>query len=395
MVKGGKTTSMTTNLKNPNRCTSCILPLSSKDVFFDDQGMCRICSSKRFNPDAVQDFSYQSKSERGKRYEQGLAEQIIRIKEQSYERPFDCLVGISGGRDSSHLLYLLVRKHNLRCLAAYYRTPFTHNVIDENVKIMVNSLNVPLIKMNISQEYHRTIAKEMVILWKKKPNPILPNLACAPCKLIHRELFKIAKKNDIKTIMIGINIFEAVNIAPWQSRPAQEVGKAAQKGFTLMAQGIKALSIWKTGIQLLRDYPELLSYSLIGLQSSVLYMSCDTAFLKLVYPQINVMNYFYEAEWKESECEENLRKIGWRMPPGYKSSWRADCSFAKLRDYMLYKTKGLTYSDAFFSNMVRAGVMTRDEALRRIEIEGVISWEKIEEVCRLLELPVDFFESLG
>jgi len=107
------------------------------------------------------------------------------------------------------------------------------------------------------------------------------------------------------------------------------------------------------------------------------------------------MDYFYHAEWKESQCEEVLTELSWRLPPGCNSSWRADCSFAELKECMFYETSGVTYSDAFFSNMVRAGSLSRDEALRRIEVEGRISWERIGEACRVLELPIDIFASLG
>ena len=48
---------------------------------------------------------------------------------------------------------------------------------------------------------------------------------------------------------------------------------------------------------------------------------------------------------------------------------------------------GMTYMDAYMSNMVRAGTLSREEALRRIKIEGTISAERLSEVCEILELP--------
>ena len=104
------------------------------------------------------------------------------------------------------------------------------------------------------------------------------------------------------------------------------------------------------------------------------------------------MNYFYEAEWNESQCNEVLNELGWELPPGCFTTWRADCAFAELKNYMLYKTIGITYTDAFLSNMVRAGVLDRDQALDRIKVEGKISPERFEDVCNILKLPNDLFK---
>jgi hypothetical protein len=383
---------MTINGNEPERCTSCILPRSAKHVRFNSLGLCQLCSSRESPPHSVRNGSYQLKAQDAKRCEE--VEQITRIKEGA-GRLFDCIVGISGGRDSSYLLYLLVRKHNLRCLAAYYRTPFTSEVIDENVKRLVNVLNVPLLNIDISHEFHRRIAREMVILWTKKPNPVLTNLACAPCKLVNRELFKIARTKRIRSIIYGTNIFEDVNIAPWQPQPADALGRKARRRYSLIANVLKTFSIVRSGIGLLMTHPELCRHGFIGFQSSFLYMNPHTLFLRLYYPHIDITEYFYHAEWNESHCAKVLKELGWRLPPICNTYWKVDCSFSEIKNYMLYETRGVTYIDAFFSNMVRAGFLSRDEALQRIEVEGRISWERIAEACRALELPEDFFASLG
>ena len=133
-----------------------------------------------------------------------LEEYIQRIKRRGQKQSLDCVVGISGGRDSSYLLYLLVQKHHLRCLAAYYRTPFTSSVTYANVRRLTSILNVPLVELGVSVDLHRRIAREFTILWAEKPLPAIANMACAlPCKLISREIFKLAKANDIGAVVYG------------------------------------------------------------------------------------------------------------------------------------------------------------------------------------------------
>ena len=52
----------------------------------------------------------------------------------------------------------------------------------------------------------------------------------------------------------------------------------------------------------------------------------------------------------------------------------------------------MTYVDAYLSNMIRAGILTRDEALRRVEVEGKISRERMKEACDTLDIPIESFE---
>ena len=129
---------------------------------------------------------------------------------------FDCVVGVSGGRDSAYLLHLLVKKHQLRCLAAYYRTPFTIDIIDANVRRLTARLGVPLVEMDISPEYHRRVARELVLLWAQDRQSVTINMACAPCKQVNRELFRMAAAEDIPTIVAGANVFEAVQVSVGQ-----------------------------------------------------------------------------------------------------------------------------------------------------------------------------------
>ena len=139
--------------------------------------------------------------------------------------PYNCLVGLSGGRDSSYLLYLLVKKHNLRCMAAYHRTPFTPDIINANVRKLTKKLNVPLIEMDISKEKHKAFAKKMMLYWIKEPDNIIANLACAPCKQHNYEVYKIAKKNNIKYIIFGGNKLENFQLGAAQTKDnkAQEI----------------------------------------------------------------------------------------------------------------------------------------------------------------------------
>jgi len=359
------------------RCNSCVLPKSNY-FDFDDYGTCSLCNAaKRIN---VVSRDLERRTDR-------LDEAIEKIKERGRGQPFDCVVGVSGGRDSSYLLYLLVQKHNLRCLATYYRTPFTSDITDTNVRRLTDKLNVPVVEMGISKELHRRIAREFVILWTEKPYPIIANMACAPCKLVNREILKTARANGVKAVITGANKFEAVQIASGISRNAVLATDAAAKQLSIRVQLQRTLLLTKKGVEALGTSIKLWKYISLGFQASVMYISPYTPYLRFRYPNISILEYFYFAEWNEAQCEKALQELGWELPSGCKSTWKSDCSFTELKNSMFRKMTGITYMDAFISNMVRAGILSREEALRRIEVEGKLSPERISEACKILELP--------
>lgn len=353
-----------------NRCTSCVIPKSANSIRFNGD-TCSLCSSEKGkNTTRVipNDLNYH----------------IEQIREAGQGRPFDCLVGISGGRDSAYLLHQLVKKHGLRCLAAYHRTPFTPDIIDANVKQVTEKLNVPLVEMEISKEYHRKIARKVIQLWLKKPLPVIANLACAPCKQHNREILKIAKKYNVRYLVMGSNKYEAFQLG---SGYHDDLSK---KDISSLVKIKQLLMLIKKGSLALTKSIELWRFLAVGIKS-VLYLSPDSPYLRYRYPGTITFNYFYHTDWNEIECEKALSELGWKLPPNCNSSWRADCAFAEVKNHMFRKMTGVTYTDAFFSTLVRQGVLSRDEALRRLEIEGKPSPERLAEACNIMELPTDIF----
>ena len=359
-----------------NRCKICVLPSNVHGLTLDSEGICPICKNFQQSNEVV---------ERGISIDDELKTHIQRIKDQGKGRKYDCIVGLSGGRDSTYLLHELVVKHDLRCLAAYHRTAFTPDVIDENVRQLVKLLNVPLVEMDISKEYHRKIARGLTDLWLEKPTPIIANLACAPCKFHNHEILKIARKNDIDNLIMGSNRYEAFQLGSGQFR----YSTPKIKEFGMGKQLLKLLIMFKRGISALSSSIKLWRYFPIGLKA-VLYLSPESFLLKVRYRSISTLNYFYYAKWTEAACHEVLKKVGWELPANCESTWRADCPFGEIKNYMFKKMTGVNYVEAYYSNQIRAGVISRDEASKRLEKEGK-NLPRLAEVCRILGLSTDLF----
>ena len=361
-------------MDDSQRCKSCVLPISTHVEFTD--GVCAVCQDEPdpayFTPNA------------------SLLDKCIKdLRERGKGRPYDCLVGVSGGRDSTYLLYTLVKKYQLRCLATYYRTPFTPQTIEDNVKRMCEMLDVPLVEMQINREKHRKLARTFIQLWKDRPSPALASLSCAPCKLVNREVFRLAKKEKIPTIVFGGNKFEAVPFLPSAMKSKKDVDPDKNYGF--MNQVKRAFRLIGNGIGLLFKNAAAWRYIPIGIQSSLMYINPHTAYLRMRYPNIKAIEFFHYSGWNEAESNQALEAVGWILPAGCNSKYKADCTFAEIKNYMFSSMMGATYLDAFLANMVRAGILDREEALQRLQTEGKPSIQRIEDACEIMNLPEDTF----
>ncbi len=369
-------------MPSEERCKKCIIPKGCDLIPFEADGTCSLCQTAESAGPAAGTKAYK---------EQDLLDHIERIRQKGKGKPYDCIVGASGGRDSTYLLYLLTQKHHLRCLAVYYRTPFTSETIDKNIKRIVEELGADFEAIQLSQEYHRKIAREMILLWKKKPHRLIVNMACAPCKLLNRELYKITRRHGVSTILYGTNIYEAVQIAAGVSKKQVLAGDST-KVYSVMKKLKDAFSLVWNGIKLLCTSPILWKHLFLGIKSSIMYISPHTLYLAMRYRGIETFDYFYGGQWDEAACDKTLEELGWQRPPGCNTNWKADCCFAEIKNVLFQKTIGITYADAFFSNMVRAGVLSREEALHRVQTEGKVSVERLKEVREILELEDDLFE---
>ncbi len=362
------------SIAETNRCTRCVLPRSLQSITFSEDGVCSLCSA------AEQSAKQDSKIKRSEDELNGIIENIRR---NGQGKQYDCLIGVSGGRDSTYLLYLLAQKHKLRTLAAYYRTPFTSDVIDKNIRRIAKQFDVKLVDINIPWDLHLKVAKKYFLLWQKKPLPEIANLTCVVCKLVNREVFRIAKRYGITSIVCGGNKYEEIQILP-----AFRDEDLSNKAHTFWNQSRKMLRTFNKGISVLYKCLPALRYLPISAKVALLYITLHTPYLRLRYPSIYCVDYFFHTDWNEADCVETIQsKLKWELPDGCVMSWKADCDFADIKNYMFKKNTGVTYTEAMLSNMIRDGQITRDKAMEQLlKSNSGISWIKIKRALDKMDL---------
>ena len=96
--------------KNYQQCTRCVMDTTDPYIFFDEKGHCNHCN-KLFA--TLQDPAYKLKYN-----EKNLDELVAKIKRSGQGKEYDCVLGLSGGIDSSYAAYLL-KKFRLRTLLVH------------------------------------------------------------------------------------------------------------------------------------------------------------------------------------------------------------------------------------------------------------------------------------
>ena len=87
------------------------------------------------------------------------------------------------------------------------------------------------------------------------------------------------------------------------------------------------------GIIVLFNSLALLKYLSTFFKASILYVNQYTIFLRIKYPDIFRFDYYHFADWDEKIIEETLHNLGWELPKGCKSTWRADCVFEVVKNF--------------------------------------------------------------
>ena len=122
-------------MKQYRACTRCIMDTTDPDVQFDENGICNHCKNYYVR---VSNEVYSG--ENGKRR---LNEIVAKIKAHGHGKQYDCITGVSGGVDSTMVIYTL-KKLGLRPLVVHFDNGWNTELANANVKRMLDILNIDL-----------------------------------------------------------------------------------------------------------------------------------------------------------------------------------------------------------------------------------------------------------
>ncbi len=178
-------------LRNYQICTRCVMDTSDSRITFDSQGVCDHCRTfeEKIRPHWHTD-------ERGR---QQLDRMIAEIKAAGAGRDFDCIIGMSGGIDSSYLVYLAKVQYGLRPLVFHVDAGWNSQIAVNNIEKLVDKLNLDLFTEVIDWEEMRDL---QLAFFKSG----VPHIDTPQDHAFFATMYKFAEKHGVRHILTGANL---------------------------------------------------------------------------------------------------------------------------------------------------------------------------------------------
>ncbi|HGY2035316.1 TPA: N-acetyl sugar amidotransferase [Pseudomonas aeruginosa] len=331
-------------------CTRCIMDTSDPHIHFDQQGVCEYCQNfdEAIKPNWHTDKHGEAELKR-------LAEVI---KRDGKGRDFDCIIGLSGGLDSSYVSYVAKEKMGLRPLLFHVDAGWNTDQAVGNIEKLVDGLGLDLYTEVINWEEMKDL--QVAFLKSQISDQDLPQDAA-----FFSALYKFARAHKIKYVLTGRNFSTECCREPeeWGGYPGidKRLFKDIHKRF---------------GTRTLKTFPivDILAYKIyyryvLGMQ---------------VIRPLNLLPYV------KKDAEETLQRLyGWQS---FQHKHHESRFTRFYEDYWLPRKFGYEKRRAHFSSLIMTGQMTREEALERIskpEMDENFLHSEFEYVANKLDLSIE------
>ena len=328
-------------------CKKCIM--NNTTIFFklDKNGICNYCKG---HDELEKQFPINGKE----------IEIINKIKNDGIKNKYDCVLGISGGRDSSFLVYK-AREFGLRVLLVHFNDGFGNPVAGENIRKIVKKTNFNLI--TITSDWTQSKAIKRAIF-----DASLPDMTLGTDLGIASALYSVAAKYNIKYILSGVS-FRTEGIVPldWNYLDGKYL-KSIMKKYS--DTKLKKWTINDPGFNF--DIKEFFYYSIIK--------------------KIKFIPLFFHIDYQRSEAGKILKeKFDWKYPGAH----YFDDLFQSLMTFVLRKKFKIEFRRFNYSALIRSNQMTREEALNKMKNIYQVEDPKIIKLCiKRLEMTEEYIDKI-
>lgn len=334
------------------QCKRCVMDTTSKNISFDKDGNCNYCSNFLLTAKRTifrdRDLRYAS-----------FNRDIEEIKKEGKGKKYDCIIGVSGGVDSSYMA-LIAKDYGLRPLLVHFDNGWNDELAVKNIDNIVKHTKFDLYTYVIDWEGFR----DMQVAYFKSG---VIDLDVPSDMFIFGALYNVASKHSIKTILSGSNIWtEAILPHDWIYRRKldfKNMKSIYEKFGTGKLKKVPHLSVNR------RTWYQFIGYKTIAL------------FDRLDFNDKEVKQRLTtELEYKVYPCK-HFENIFTRFYQGY----------------YLRKKYSIDKRKAHLSNLIMVNQITREEALIELSKEPYELLRQIEDkeyVLKKWELTNEEFEKI-
>ena len=346
-------------IKDLKYCTRCCFPETLEGITFDEFGICTACRSSE---DKMQINWTQKEKELKK---------ILEIFKKKSKSNYDCVLPISGGKDSFFQAHILVKKYKIKPLAV----TFSHNWYSE---VGVYNLQRCLQVFNLDH-IQFTPARNLVNKFAKKSISSIGD-SCWHCHSgVGSFPLQIATNFNIPLLIWG----ESVSENDGRNTYAKKTLKFDRDYFTKVSAKLTPNQMVSNSISKKDVHPfQLPSYEEID--------------KKGVFG-IHLGDYIY---WDDERQTEFIKKeYGWKeneMEGAYKKYKSVECIMAGVHDFACYLKRGFGRATWQGAVDVRNGLLTQDEAFKLIEQYDFTEPEALNYFLKITNLSKkEFYKILG
>lgn len=178
-------------MKTYQICTNCVMDTSDPKIRFDEKGVCDHCTG--FYKHVLPKWQ---PNEAGRAI---LEKKVEKIKKAGRGKEFDCIIGISGGADSSYLTYVAKEKLGLRPLVFHVDAGWNTQIAVNNIERILDGLGLELFTVVVDWKEVRDL--QLAFFKSGVPHIDLPQ-----DHAFFATMYRFAEKHGVKYILTGANI---------------------------------------------------------------------------------------------------------------------------------------------------------------------------------------------
>jgi len=319
------------------------------DIIFDTNGICNICSKAK---ERIK-LEYHDKKKNSEKFRKIIDDLKLKGRKKKYQ----CIIGISGGLDSSYVAYIL-KKEGINPLAIHFDNGWNSELAIKNIEIVLKNLNIDLITNVVDWEEFRDIQFAFI-------KSSISNLEIPTDHAILATLFMYAAKYNLPIVHGGNLSTESIMPSEWMHD---------NKDFFLINKICK-----KNNIKI-KTFPILSTLKIV-----------NYFFIKRI-KYLGILNYL---DYSKIEALKVLEKYGYR---NYEQKHFESVFTRFFQGYILPKKYNIDKRKAHYSSLILTNQMTREQAIKELNKNFIYDPKQLiidkEFFCKKFNLDENKFETL-